>query len=73
MGQHDVSECICHSRTFEEIKSYAEKYDVDSVDELQEENFCSNSCGLCVPYVELTLSTGQTVFKPGEPHRKKRK
>jgi len=72
MGRNKVIKCICHKRSFEEIKSYASKHDLSSVDELQNRDYCSNSCGLCAPYVEVTLETGQTEFSPGEPFRKKR-
>lgn len=72
MARNKVTKCICHHHTFEEIKAYAEEHNLNSVEELQEHDFCSNSCGLCVPYVELTLETDQTEFTPGEPFRKKR-
>lgn len=70
MAQNEVVKCICHNRTFEEVKAYAEKKDLHSVEELQEHNFCSNSCQMCAPYVEVMLKTGQTSFYPGEPFRK---
>lgn len=73
MGRRtEVSKCICYKRTFEEIREYVNEHDISSVEELQERNYCSNSCRLCVPYVEITLESGQTVFTPGEPFRKKR-
>ncbi|MGD8427849.1 MAG: hypothetical protein PVH63_09460 [Balneolaceae bacterium] len=72
MSYNKVTKCICHDRTFEEIKAYAEEHNLSSIDELQDLDFCSNSCGLCAPYVEVTLDTGQTEFTPGEPYRKKR-
>lgn len=72
MGRNKVTRCICHKRSFEEIKIYATEHDLSSVDDLQNHNYCSNSCGLCAPYVEVTLETGQTEFTPGEPYRKKR-
>ncbi len=72
MSRNNVTRCICHSRSFDEVKQYAEEHNLSSVDELQDKNFCSNSCGLCSPYVEEVLETGQTEFSPGEPFRKKR-
>lgn len=72
MAPNSVTECICHNRDFTEVKQYASQNNVTSLDELQSQNYCSNSCGLCVPYVEIVLETGQTEFKPGEPFRKKR-
>lgn len=70
MADNDITRCICHSRTFEEVKAYAEDHGLSSVDELQNHNFCSNSCRLCAPYVKAVLETGQTEFSPGEPFRK---
>lgn len=72
MARTNVTKCICHKKTFVEIRKHAEQNDLSSVKELQDVNFCSNSCGLCEPYVELVLETGQTKFIPGEPFRKKR-
>lgn len=71
MAQNKVTRCICHDHSFEEIKAYAEEHGLSSVDELQDHNFCSNSCGLCAPYIEVVLETGQIEFAPGEPFRKK--
>lgn len=65
-----VEKCICHNKTFEEIKEYAAEHDISTVEELQKRDFCSNSCRLCAPYVETMLKTGQTEFSPGEPFGK---
>lgn len=72
MSANNVTECICHDRGFEEIRRYANQYNLTSVDELQDRDYCSNHCGLCEPYVEIVLQTGQTEFEPGEPFRKRR-
>lgn len=72
MARNKVTRCICHKHSFEEVKRYASEHQLTSVDQLQEHDFCSNSCGLCAPYVEVLLETGQTEFRPGEPYRKKR-
>lgn len=69
MGRNKVTRCICHGRSFEEVKAYATEHNLSSVEELQDHNFCSNSCQMCAPYVELVLKTGQTEFTPGEPFR----
>jgi NAD(P)H-nitrite reductase large subunit len=54
---------------FDEIKDYAEKNNISTIEELQKRNYCSNSCRMCTPYVEMVLKTGQTEFNPGEPFR----
>ena len=73
MARNNVTKCICHKKSFNEIREYADKHKVSSVEELQDDNICSNSCGLCKPYVEIVLETGQTEFTPGEPFRKNKK
>lgn len=65
MSSYRVTRCICHNRSFEEIREYARKYELTSVEELQSENYCSCSCKMCVPYVEQVLKSGQTEFIPG--------
>lgn len=60
-----VTHCICHARSFEEIKGIASKDGFSSVEELQIEDICSNSCQMCEPYVEMMLETGETAFEPG--------
>ncbi len=73
MAQNKVTKCICHDKSFVEVRKYAEEHEFSSVTELQDDNFCSNSCGLCEPYVEIVLQTGQIEFSPGEPFRKSKK
>ncbi|MEX0719525.1 MAG: hypothetical protein WD059_02575 [Balneolaceae bacterium] len=70
MSQFLVNKCICHDHDFAEIKKYAEEKGYSTVKELQAENFCSNSCRLCIPYVEMVLETGETEFKPGAYYKK---
>jgi NAD(P)H-nitrite reductase large subunit len=60
-----VNKCLCHNRSFEEIKMYAQKHDIDTIEELQARNICSCGCRMCLPYVEKMLATGKTSFKPG--------
>jgi NAD(P)H-nitrite reductase large subunit len=67
MFQNRVTKCICHSRTFEDVKAYAAEQSLTSVGELQAHDICSNSCGLCSPYVQMMLKTGQVEYVPGEP------
>ncbi len=57
-----IDRCICHQRSFEEIKKFAEEHDVKNIEDLQDANVCSTSCQLCVPYVKRMLETGETSF-----------
>jgi bacterioferritin-associated ferredoxin len=70
--RNTITKCICHDRTFEKIKAHAAKKNYSTVEELQEGDYCCNNCGLCAPYVEMMLETGETEFNPGDPFRKKR-
>lgn len=66
----NVTRCICHKRSFQEIKEYAEDHDLESVEELQDHEFCSCGCRMCTPYVEMILETGETSFEPGAYYRR---
>ena len=72
MAHNKVVKCICHDRSFEEIKAYADVHNLTTVHELREHDTCCNGCGLCKPYIDVMLCTGQTEFTPGEPYRKNR-
>lgn len=69
MSRYNVQKCICHNKDFTEIKKYAERHGIETIDELQERHYCSCGCQMCAPYVELMLKTGRTSFKPGEYYR----
>lgn len=58
--------CVCHRRTFSEILEIAEKQGWNTLEELRENDICSNGCKMCEPYVEKTLRTGETAFIPGD-------
>lgn len=70
MPKRTVDKCICHDKSFEEIKQYASEKNIQSVEELRSARFCSCGCGLCGPYVEMVLDTGETAFEPGAYYRK---
>lgn len=69
MPRYQVDRCICRKRSFEEIKAYARRNDIESVKILKEQSYCSDSCGLCEPYVAHLLRSGQTSFEPGAFYR----
>ena len=71
MSEFLVNQCICHKKTFDEVKAYAEENGYTTVEELQAEEFCSNSCRMCKPYIELMFETGETAFKPGAYYGRK--
>ena len=61
-----VTHCICHARSFDEIKGFVDEQGIVSVEELQAAGVCSTNCKMCKPYVEMLLETGRTAFEPGE-------
>jgi len=69
MPYNNVTKCICHSRTFKEVKEYARENDISTIEELRNQKYCSCGCGLCSPYVEMVLETGETEFTPGAYYR----
>lgn len=71
MSRYLVNRCICHSRSFKEVKDYAEENDITSIGQLQADDFCSCGCGLCIPYIELMFETGETEFEPGAYYKRK--
>lgn len=69
MSKYKVSKCICHDRSFKEILDYARDNQYKEIDTLQEDDYCSCNCGMCVPYIELMFETGETEFEPGAYYR----
>lgn len=72
MSNFLVNRCICHERTFEEIKQYAEEKGYTELEDLQIDNYCSNGCRICAPYVEMVLETGETAFEPGAYYKRRK-
>ena len=73
MVRNKVTKCVCHHRTFEELKAYAEEHNLTTVEELQDRDMCSCGCQMCKPYVELMLETGETEFAPGAYYKRNSK
>ncbi len=71
MSRFLVTRCICHDKSFEEIKAFSQENGIVGLKELQALNYCSNSCRMCAPYVEMVLETGETEFTPGAYYGRK--
>jgi bacterioferritin-associated ferredoxin len=56
-----VSHCICQATPFEELLARARAAGWDLSD-LMRETGCGARCGLCRPYLNRMLRTGQTAF-----------
>jgi bacterioferritin-associated ferredoxin len=57
----EIDRCICFEKKFVELKISAERDHLDA-EEIQSRYGCGSCCGLCRPYIERMLVTGETVF-----------
>lgn len=55
-----VSRCICHAIPFAGALALAERNGCDTVAALQAYCSLGTGCGLCVPYMQRALRTGET-------------
>lgn len=56
-----IDRCVCTGCSFSELRALADKKQLD-FKALSRETGCGMGCGLCVPYIQVMLKTGQTVF-----------
>lgn len=56
-----VTRCICHDRSFDELKQLAASESL-TLEQLKNRTGCCTGCGMCEPYVRLMLATGRTAF-----------
>jgi len=57
-----VRACLCYPHTFAELKALAERHGWQKVEEITRAVGCGSGCGLCRPYLEKMLATGETAF-----------
>jgi len=69
-----VDRCVCHRVRFEQMIPVIEDLRANGIDDedeiiarLRERTNCSTGCGMCAPYVRLTVRTGRTRFAPLPP------
>jgi bacterioferritin-associated ferredoxin len=60
-----VTHCICARRSFADVLQQARSAGWVSVEELERQTGCGARCGLCRPYLQATLETGETRFRVG--------
>jgi len=53
-----VKRCVCFDKSFDDLQRSGLK----TVHEIAEEFGCTTGCGLCRPYIERMLETGETKF-----------
>jgi bacterioferritin-associated ferredoxin len=58
-----IDRCVCFNVTFAELKLYAQDHQC-GLDELKQRFGCGRGCAMCVPYIRVTLQTGQVEFPP---------
>lgn len=56
-----IDRCVCVGCTFAELLLRARASGLDRAG-LERETGCGSRCGLCGPYIDEMLRTGQTVF-----------
>jgi len=54
-----VDRCVCFDVSFDRLKRHARETGTDLAG-LQERFGCGRGCGLCVPYIQRMLETGET-------------
>jgi len=67
-----VTRCVCHQRTFAELKALTKANGWTSVGEISLETSCGLGCGSCRPYLAAMLDSGATSFAIAEPGHKPR-
>ena len=55
-----VNRCICNDVLFADALALARKLGCDTVRALQSHSALGTGCGLCVPYMQRSIETGET-------------
>jgi len=58
MDPTPVDRCVCHNVSFAELLRLHRETGAD-VARLQTVTKCGTSCGMCVPYIRVVLTTGR--------------
>ena len=68
-----VDRCVCHQVLFSRVKARAGELRAGGIEgeeelvaALAEDLRCTTGCGMCGPYVRLTLRTGRVAFDHSE-------
>jgi bacterioferritin-associated ferredoxin len=57
-----IRACICHHKTFNEVKQLCAANGWSTLEEIAARTGCGTGCGLCRPYLQRMLDTGETAF-----------
>lgn len=56
-----VTHCLCEKLSLNEILQWAHANEVTELSVIREHLGCSGHCGMCGPFIEYALVTGETV------------
>ena len=62
-----IRKCVCFDLSFSELK----RSELRTLEEIASKYGCTTGCGLCEPYIQRMLQTGETEFAftlEDEPH-----
>ena len=57
-----IDRCLCFQQSFQTLKAIAQRHQCQTLQELANYVDCGKKCGLCRPYIERMLVTGETIF-----------
>lgn len=58
-----VRACICYPHSFAELKREAARRGWTTAEEITAAKGCGGGCGMCRPYLQKMLDTGETEFE----------
>ncbi len=65
-----VNRCVCMNVKFAAMKQWASEQDKQvTLDDLVQQFDCTKGCGMCKPYIEHMLETGDTEIPLDGRHR----
>jgi len=59
-----VNQCICYKTTFQELKNLMDSG--LSLKEVIDKTNAGRGCGMCIPYIKLTVKNGNTSHQPDD-------
>ncbi len=61
--KYEVTKCVCNNISFEEMKTFAVRNEIQSIEGLVNVLQVATNCRLCVPFIKKMLATGKTKFE----------
>ena len=56
-----VTHCLCEKKTIAEILAWARARGVNEMGPIAAALGCGTHCGMCIPFIEYALATGESV------------